>query len=41
MLAPADYENRTLGHRRAGLAASRFTPTDRRIIQTTSEAQAV
>jgi putative transposase len=40
MLSPVDYENRTLMTGRTSLAASRLAPTDRKIIQTTSQAQA-
>jgi putative transposase len=29
MLSPADYENRSLGQRGTGLAASRLAPTDK------------
>jgi putative transposase len=39
-LSPADYENRTLMTGGNSLAASRLAPTDRKIIQTTSQAQA-
>ena len=40
MLSPADYENTTLMTGGTSLAASRLAPTERTIIQTTSEAQA-
>jgi hypothetical protein len=39
-LSPLDYENRTLMTGGNSLAASRLAPTDRKIIQTTSQAQA-
>jgi hypothetical protein len=38
-LSPADFENRILVTDGASLAASRLAPTDRKIIQTTSDAQ--
>jgi putative transposase len=40
MLSPVDYENRTLMTGGNSLDASRVAPTDRKIIQTTSQAQA-
>ena len=40
MLSPVDYEKTTLMTGGTSLAASRLAPTDRTIIQTTSQAQA-